>query len=426
MRHHGISPHPHPHSNAHSHAVTLAHARRSSRTSTTASTATTAAFQFVIDRFLLLPIGVGIAIVWANTFAESYFRMSHALSFVVNEVGMAFFLALISQEVLEAVMPGGALHSWRRWGMPLVAAAGGLAGAALVYLAYVHVAYELMLSQAWPIACAIDVAAAYFVMKTIAPRSGALPFVLLLAIATDVVGLAIVAPRYESYFAPDSRPTGTVLFLIAIGIAALMRASRVRAFWPYLAIGGTVSWWAFYWVGLHPALALVPIVPFLPHEPRSVDLFADPPDDDATHRFEHEWNTLVQGILFCFGLVNGGVVFSAYGTGTWAVLTAAFVGRPAGILIAVGLAVAAGLHLPRRIGWRELIVIALATSSGFVFALFFATGVMPIGPLLAEIKIGALATAAGALLTVAAAWLLKVGKFAPPRHARPHVSSEVS
>ena len=46
--------------------------------------------------------------------------------------------------------------------------------------------------------------------------------------------------------------------------------------------------------GLHPAFALVPIVPFLPHEPRRLDLFADPPDDDATHHFEHEWHPLVQ------------------------------------------------------------------------------------------------------------------------------------
>ena len=27
-------------------------------------------------------------------------------------------------------MPGGALHTWRRWGVALVAAAGGIAGAA--------------------------------------------------------------------------------------------------------------------------------------------------------------------------------------------------------------------------------------------------------------------------------------------------------
>ncbi len=75
--------------------------------------------------------------------------------------------------------------------------------------------------------------------------------------------------------------------------------------------------------GLHPALALVPIVPFLPHEPRRRDLVRRPPDDDAVHHAEHEWNGVVQVVLFLFGLVNAGVILRGYDTGTWAVLTAA-------------------------------------------------------------------------------------------------------
>src|SRR5678815_2756275 len=86
------------------------------------------------------------------------------------------------QEVVEAVMPGGALHSWRRWSLPLLAAIGGIAGSAAFYLAYVRGHYETVLEAGWPIACAIDIAAAYYVLKTILPRSGALPFVLLLSL----------------------------------------------------------------------------------------------------------------------------------------------------------------------------------------------------------------------------------------------------
>ena len=68
--------------------------------------------RFVMDRFLLLPLGAAIAIVWANTASESYFRFAHALAFPVNEIGMALFLGLIAQETFEAIMPGGALHTW--------------------------------------------------------------------------------------------------------------------------------------------------------------------------------------------------------------------------------------------------------------------------------------------------------------------------
>src|SRR5262249_35644267 len=143
-----------------------------------------------------------------------------------------------------------------------------------------------------------------------------------------------------------------------------------------------------------------------------LSLFADPPDDDATHHAEREWNVFVQPVLFLFGLVNAGVIIRGYGTGTWALVAAELVGRPAGILAAIAIATGAGLHLPARVGWREAVVIALATSSGFTFALFFASGILPIGPVLAEIKIGVLSTVAAAGLTVSAAWALRVGRFA--------------
>jgi NhaA family Na+:H+ antiporter len=359
--------------------------------------------------YLALPVGVAIALIWANTAPERYFTTSHTLAFPVNEIGMALFIGLITQEIVEAVMPGGALHSWRRWTLPLIAAAGGIAGSAGVYLGYVQGRYETILTAGWPIACAVDIAAAYYVLKSILPRSGALPFVLLLAIATDLVGMLVIAPQHPTSAVHGG---GLGLMLVGLGLAGVMRALNVRGFAPYLVICGTLSWLALYREGLHPAFALVPIVPFLPHEPRRLDLLADPPDDDAVHHFEHEWNTVVQGILFLFGLVNGGVMLRGYDTGTWALLLAALIGRPLGILSAVGAAVAAGWHLPRGLGWRQLLVTALASSSGFTFALFFATGILSTGPLLAQLTIGALGTAAGSLLAIGAARLFRVGRFA--------------
>ena len=365
--------------------------------------------RFVVDRSLLLPLGAAIALVWANTAAESYFRFSHAIAFPVNEIAMAFFLALVAQEVLEAMMPGGVLHSWRRWGLPVIAAVGGVLGAAAAYLLYVNLKYEVILAPAWPIACAVDVAAAYYVLKTIWRRGSVLPFLLLVALATDAFGLLIVALRPPLV---AIGPASALLMTAALGVSAMMRLWQVPGFWPYIAIGGTLSWLALYLQGIHPALALLPIVPFLPREPRQRDPFAEPIDDDPIHHFEHRWTELVQLVLFLFGVVNAGVILRGYGTGTWAVLTAALVGRPLGILAGVGLALALGFHLPRRLGWRELLIIALASSSGFTFALFLATGLIATGPLLAELKLGALSTVVAALIAIGAARLLRVGRFA--------------
>jgi hypothetical protein len=58
------------------------------------------------------------------------------------------------------------------------------------------------------------------------------------------------------------------------------------------------------------------------------------------------------------------------------------------------------------------VVMALAASTGFTFALFFATGILSTGPVLAQLTIGALATSAGSLLAFGAARLMRVGRYA--------------
>ena len=83
--------------------------------------------------------------------------------------------------------------------------------------------------------------------------------------------------------------------------------------------------------------------------------------------------------------------------------------------------VALGLHLPARLRWRELTVVALAASSGFTFSLFFATAIFPAGPLLAELKLGALLTGTGVLVALGIARLLHVGRFSPPADGRVRV-----
>jgi NhaA family Na+:H+ antiporter len=336
------------------------------------------------------------------------------LAFGVNEVGMAIFFAFVTQELVEELMPGGALHTWRRWAVPCAAAVGGVVASIGGYLAFVNINHQLVLSRGWPVAAAIDVAFAYFIVRNIfGRRHPAVPFLLLVAFATNVVGLTATAFSYDT---ATVRGGGAALLSAALAVAMTFRLMRVRAFWPYLVLCGPVSWWAFHSDGIHPALSLIPLVLFLPHQPRNLDLFAEP--DAAprgrTRRFERGWNHLVQGVLFFFGLVNAGVLVNAYGTGTWGVMWAALAFRPLGILAAVGLAIVAGLHLPRGLAWREVLIVSVAASSGFAIALFFAVGSIPVGPVLGQLKIGALATGLAAPLALGLARLLGVGRFATP------------
>jgi NhaA family Na+:H+ antiporter len=363
----------------------------------------------VVDSFVLLPLGVLIALVWANTAALSYFRVAHSLRFVVNDIGMVFFVALVTEEALEAVMPGGALHRWRRTLLPMVAAAGGVLGATLIYRFYLRHHSEFMLIEGWPVAAAQDVALAYFIAKAIfLERRGPVGFLLVMAIVSDAIAIISIGLWYPGN--AEQWPVGAGLLAMALLIAAALRVARVDRLWLYLVTGGTLSWLACYVSGIEPALAFVPIVPFLPHRSRDVSLSAAA-QRATPRRFAHIFKYAVQVILLFYGLVNGGVVIGGEMPGAWAVVWAALVGRPVGILTAIALARAAGLRLPLHLRWRELIVISLAASAGFTFALFFAATMIPAGPLLNELKLGALSTAASGVLAVAAARLLHVGRF---------------
>jgi NhaA family Na+:H+ antiporter len=296
--------------------------------------------------------------------------------------------------------------------MPLVAAAGGLAGTALVFLTFVTWRDQPMLTAAWPVAAAIDIAAGYYVLTSVFRRGAAFPFLLLIAVATDAAGLLAMA-LWAGF--TEAHLLGAPFVLLGVAIAAGLRRAGVRHLAPYVFGAGAVSWWGFHVAGVPAALALMPVVPFLPPARRLLAPFADRPGG-GVDREARPWLGTVHVVLFFFGLANGGVPLRGYDTGTWAVLLAALVGRPLGILAAVAAARTTGLRLPQAIGWRELTVIALATSSGFTFALFAAASLLPVGGVLTQIRVGAVATVAGAIVTVLAARALRVGRYAHPSH----------
>lgn len=372
----------------------------------------------IIDYSLLLLLGAVLGLVWANTSPVSYAQVAHLLHFVVNDVGMAFFFAMAAKEVVEAALPGGPLASPRHAAVPVWAAVGGMAGPAAAYVALAVWAGEPALVRGWAIPCATDIAFSYLAVRFIFGNGHpALPFLLLLAIADDAAGLGILAIAY---------PTATVrlgafalILTGAMAVAWLLRHRRVMNFWPYVLAAGTLSWIAFFRGGLHPALALVPIVPFMPHEQRDLGWMAaeEQGATDPLNRFAHWWRVPVQLILFFFGLLNAGVPLSSVGVGTWVVLAALLGGKPLGILIFTAMAAAAGLHRPSGVTWRDLLVVGIAASIGFTVALFFATAAFPNSPFLSETKMGALLSCGAAGLAVLAAWVLRVGRFSPAHGA---------
>jgi NhaA family Na+:H+ antiporter len=368
-----------------------------------------------VDNSGLLVAGAALALVWANAAPDTYVAFSHALHFVVNDVAMVFFFALAAKEVVEATAPGGALHSPRRAALPMIAAIGGMAGPAAIYLTLATVLGYPELIRGWAIPTATDIAFSYLVARVLlGSKHPGIPFLLLLAIADDALGLLILAVFYPL---GELRLGDFALLLgIALAIGWWLRRRQARNFWAYIAGAGVLSWFAFYRGGLHPALALVPIVPFLPHASRDPGLFVDAPSlHDPLNEFEHWWKYPVQGILFFFGLVNAGVEVSGVGPGTWIVLAAILVGKPVGVVLLSAIAVAAGLHLPAQVTWRDMTVLGIIAGIGFTVALFFATAAFPLGDLLDQTKMGALLSFSAAMLATAAAFVLRVGRVRPVR-----------
>jgi len=367
--------------------------------------------RFAVEHLLLLPLGALIALVWVNTAPESYYSFTYTISFAVNDIAMTIFFALIAKEIVEATAPGGVLHTWRRAMLPVIASFGVSVVPALIYLRVVEVLDEPVLSLGWPVTLTTDLAFAYFMARVIFRSHPMIPFLLLLGIAADTLGflaLALFNPLREVHVAG-----GMAILAGAIGIAAVLRWLRVRSFWPYLLGAGSVSWLGLFWSGWHPALALVPIMPFLPHAARDPGFFVDASPDakDALSQFEIWWKYPAQVTLFFFGLVNAGVSMGALEAGTWGVPIAVIVGKPIGLFVGVGLALLGGFHLPHRVGWRELSVGGLIAAIGFSVGLFFCADLFPPGQLLSEMRMGVLVTLVAAPLAIVAAMIFRVGRF---------------
>jgi NhaA family Na+:H+ antiporter len=364
--------------------------------------------RFIFDNSLLLLAGTVAAVAWANLDLVSYDRMTRPLHFWVNDVGMVFFFALAAKEVFEATLPGGPLASPRQAMAPLAAAVGGMVAPALIYVALTSTVGPVELSRGWAIPCATDIAFSAMVARAIFPSGHpAIPFLLLLAIADDALGLKILAVFYPS--GPLSVAAHGILMTTAVLAARWLRRRRVRSFWPYVIGAGSLSWAALYFGGFHPALALVPIVPFMPHSPRDLGLF-DPREDfevDTLNRFEHWWATPVQFVLLLFGLANAGVPFEQVGPGTYFVLAGLLLGKPIGILLFSGTARLAGASLPAGLQLADLVVIGITAAIGFTVSLFFATAAFPEGAALAETKMGALLSFGAAPLALIASRLLR-------------------
>lgn len=386
---------------------------------------------FVFEHSLLLVFGSVAGLLWANLGHESYERFRHLavlrnpyigdsshggrvidLHFVVSDLLMAFFFAFAGKEVWEATLPGGSLRDPRKAATPLIATVGGMVGPAALYLAGALAMGKIAdYGDGWAIPCATDIAFSYMVARFVfGVAHPAVPFLLLLAIADDALGLGILAIFYPQQ---PIQPAWFLLPLAAVALGFGFRRARIKSFWWYLLFPGALSWVGFAMAGLHPALGLLPIIPTMPHAHTDLGIFmaGELDRDDTLNEFERWWAIPVEVSLGLFGLLNAGVVFGAVGEPTLLVLGGLLIGKPAGILLFGWLATRVfGFELPSGMNFRHLAVVGCAASIGFTVALFVSVVAFPPGAVQDAAKMGALLSFAGAGVTIAVAKALGVRK----------------
>ncbi len=377
----------------------------------------------MLENSLFLIGGTAVALVFANLDYESYHHLVHTkaaphinLHFIVNDVLMCFFFALAAKEIWEALLPGGPLSSGKKAATPLIATLGGIVGPAGLYLLGVIFFGATELTRGWAIPCATDIAFSYLVARLVFGKGHpAIPFLLLLAIADDAAGLIILAVAYPTGDMNLVMFFGCVIGAIGFNLIVLRKWLKAKSFWLYLTIAGPLSWWGFFQGGIHPALALVPIIPTLPHASHDDGFFEGARPDhptDPLNMFEHWWKNPVEIILCLFGFANAGVAFGAMGLGTGLVTAGLLVGKPIGIFLLTLIACKLfRLELPEGMTWSDLLILGFMAGIGFTVALFVATVAFPAGSSLDAAKMGALFSFGAAILSFLVAKSLKVGRF---------------
>lgn len=388
-------------------------------------------FAKLLELSVPLVSGVVLAVLWANMDAEGYAHFVHwspfghdshyGIHFAVNDIFMALFFGIAAKEIVESVLPGGALNPPKKAVNPLLGTLGGVLGPVGAYFAWVAFTGDESIANGWGIPTATDIALAWLVARlTFGKSHPAVQFLLLLAVADDALGLGIIAIFYPD---PEHPVAPAFLGLVAgaMAFAFALRKGGVKSFWAYLLGPGVLSWCGLYLAHLHPALALVAVVPFMPSADHDEGLFQEGvgahagTHTDTLNRFEHAFKAPVDCGLFFFGLANAGVVFSNMGNATWGVLLALLVGKTVGIFVFAFVGDRLGFPLPQGMNARSLLVAGMIAGLGLTVALFVAGVAFTEPGLQGAAKMGALLSVVAAPLALVTGKLLGVRELAPAR-----------
>ncbi len=311
------------------------------------------------------------------------------LHFLANEMLMPFFFAIAAKEVRESLLPGGALHGRSRALLPLVATAGGVIVPAALFVG-ISVTLSLGITKGFVVPTATDIAFALLAARLLLGGSThpAVTLLLTIAVVDDGIGLVMIPLVYSGGV---NWLAFVGLLLLVFGAAWLFRGLGIKKWYWYIGIIGGISWLGFLWLGVEPAMALVPVVLAMPHG--ATDLgFLSPRElyqHDSLSEMEHAVAPWTGVILLVFGFANAGITLTPPDSTAWTILTALIVGKIVGVLGFAYVGMRCGMQLPAGMQFKQLPIVAAIAGIGFTVAVFVA-GVAFDGEVASQAKMGAL------------------------------------
>jgi len=335
---------------------------------------------------VLLAVAVLAVIVANSPLAAAYFGALGVyvggLSVLhwINDGLMALFFLFVGLEIKRELVDGQ-LSTWPRRTLPGLAAAGGMAAPAVIYVA-VSAGHAAAL-RGWAIPAATDIAFALGVLALLGPRVpvSLKVFLTALAILDDLGAIAIIAVFYT-----HSLSLGMLaLAAISIGVLLLLARLGVSALWPYLIVGAAL-WWFVLQSGIHATLAGVALALTIPIRPSpgKPEMAAESP----LHRLEHGLQPWVAFLVVpVFGFANAGVSLAGVSASALTapvplgIALGLFAGKQIGVFGSAWLAIRSGLaDLPAKASWAQLYGVALLCGIGFTMSLFIGLLAFPASP----------------------------------------------
>lgn len=338
-----------------------------------------------------------LALFWANSpWSESYFDLWGSylnvafagidinldLQHWINDLLMAVFFFVVGAEIKRELV-SGELKNPRTAVLPALAAVGGVAVPALIYVAVVGSGAAL---NGWAIPAATDIAFAVGVLALLGRRipTGVRIFLLTVAIVDDILAITIIAAFYGD---------GLSFIWLAVAVAGLIgvllfQRLGIWRIWPYVPLAAVV-WLATFESGIHATIAgvilglMVPVRSFRGH--------------DIDRKLEHRLHPVSAFIVIpLFALANagidlgGGVLGEALGSEvTWGVIGGLVLGKLVGIAgtTIIGLKLGIGT-LPSGMERPHVWGVASLGGIGFTVSLFIADLAFTNGLITDEAKIG--------------------------------------